>query len=142
LLVDGQVFQPDGETPAPNVVVFAYQTDLNGLYSPRGAAAQTWRLKGWARTGGDGRFRFRTIRPSAYPNRSEPAHIHFTVETVDFGRQWVPTLVFADDPLVGDQARRQAAAAGRFGSVAQVLEDEHGLARVEIWIRLKTRPDF
>ncbi len=142
LIVDGQVYQPDGMTAAPNVIVFAYQTDRDGLYAPPRAAAGTWRLRGWARTGPDGRFRFRTIRPGVYPDRSEPAHIHFTVESSAYGRQWAPTLMFADDPLVSDLARRRSRAAGRFGPVAELVGGGHGMARVELAIRLKTRPDF
>lgn len=139
LAVHGQVFQPDGATPAPNVVVFAYQTDAAGLYS-RPGDAEEWRLKGWATTDADGRFEFATIRPGPYPGRTEPAHIHMTVESRTFGRQWAE-LLFADDPLVTAAVRDRSAWAGRFGFVRPVRV-EAGIGHVEIAVRLKRTSDF
>ena len=100
LVVDGRVVEPDGETPAPGVVVFAYQTDRDGIYFSDGRPGSPWRLQGWARTDADGRFTFRTIRPGPYPGRHVPAHIHFAVESPKHGRQWTDSLRFADDPLL------------------------------------------
>lgn len=142
LVVEGRVVAPDGSTPAAGVIVFAYQTDRTGLYAPEGTPSGTWRLKAWALTDAEGRFRFRTIRPGPYPSGSEPEHIHFTLEDGTYGRQLAPTLHFADDPLVTDEDKRAAAAAGRFGNVAVLRRDAQGRALVAFEIRLKTRPDF
>src|SRR5207302_7425815 len=65
----------------------------------------------------DGRYRFKTIKPAAYPagpNRMRPAHIHFQVS----GRQdkIITQMYFADDPYnktdpflksVGGQERQE-----------------------------------
>lgn len=140
LIVDGQVFEPDGATPAVDVVVFAYHTDLDGLYSRPGEPG-VWRLHGWVRTDGSGRFRFHTVRPAPYPDRSEPAHIHVTLDSPVHGRQWTRSLLFADDPLVGARERAESSAAGRFGNVCGVRMRE-GVARVQIALRLKASADF
>jgi protocatechuate 3,4-dioxygenase, beta subunit len=141
LVIHGRVFQPDGKTPAPNVVVFAYHTDRDGLYVPPGRPRATWRLRGWARTDGEGRFEFRTIRPGVYPSRSESAHVHVTLESPDYGRQWTSSLRFADDALVDVSERRQSASAGRFGPVRDVTMRD-GVAYVDFFVRLKTKADF
>jgi protocatechuate 3,4-dioxygenase beta subunit len=141
LVVHGQVFSPDGKTPAPGVVVFAYQTDRDGLYFSEDRPGSAWRLQGWARTDGEGRFELRTIRPGPYPDRSEPAHIHLTLQSPVHGRQWTRSLRFADDPLVTPEEKARSASEGRFGRVREVqLKD--GVAHVEVFLKLKTAPDF
>ncbi|MGD8375733.1 MAG: hypothetical protein PVF68_06295 [Acidobacteriota bacterium] len=139
LVIHGRVFAPDGETPVPDVIVFAYHTDRHGKYS--GADGTSWRLRGWARTGAAGRFELHTIRPGPYPGRRVPAHVHFTFEDPVRGRQLSPSLRFADDPLVGAEERKRSTAAGRFGSVCDV-EMKDGVVHVTFRVRLKPRPDF
>ena len=77
LIVRGQLLNGDG-SPAAGAVVFAYQTDRGGLYDRRENGPHSWRLRGWVKTGADGRFTFETIRPGSYPNSNNPPHIHFT----------------------------------------------------------------
>lgn len=33
LLITGTIFKRDGRTPAPNVILYYYHTDINGLYA-------------------------------------------------------------------------------------------------------------
>ena len=82
LLVRGVVRRADG-TPAAGVVVYAYHTGPEGRYAG-GAGETQWarrhgRLRGWVKTGPDGRYQFRTVKPGPYPDRTEPAHVHLTV---------------------------------------------------------------
>ena len=77
LVVRGQVLGLAGAAAA-DVVVFAYQTDKDGLYDTRENGPHSWRLRGWAKTDRDGRFTFETIRPGSYPNSNNPPHVHFT----------------------------------------------------------------
>jgi protocatechuate 3,4-dioxygenase beta subunit len=143
LLVEGRVFQPDGTTAAADVVVFAYQTDRDGLYASPRQPGIPWRLKGWARTDADGQFGFRTIRPGTYRNRSQPAHIHLTVESPTYGRQWAPSILFEDDPLVSSAERVKSEEAGIFGHVCGVtVEAGSRVAHVWYCIKLKENPDF
>lgn len=141
LVILGQVFDPDG-TPAEGVVVHAYHRDRDGFdFGPDDKALTTWRLQGWVVTDPEGRFEFRTIRPAPDHLGREGAHIHFTLESNDYGRQWAPTVYFADDPLVSSDERRRSEAAGKFGWVPEV-ETENGVQQVRVMIRLKADPDF
>lgn len=130
LLIHGRVYLPDGVTPAPDVVVFAWQTDQRGVYNERGKSG--WRIRGWAETDAEGRFAFRTIRPGAYPGGSTPEHVHFTVDGPDLPRRWTSALHFADDPHVSANEKKESEAAGRFGSVRPVRVGAGGVEVVEI----------
>src|SRR5258708_8260265 len=66
LIVAGQVFMPDGKTPASGVTVYAYNTDAEGYYGIARAEYPP-RIYGWMRTDPAGRFDLRTIRPASYP---------------------------------------------------------------------------
>lgn len=118
LVIHGRVYKSDGASPAAGVVVFAYQTDAQGLYNARGARG--WRLRGWARTDAQGRFEFHTIRPAAYPGTRTPAHVHMTIDGPGLPRRWTPDLNFLDDPFLTTREKQASARAGKFGSVARV----------------------
>lgn len=140
LVIHGLVVDPDGAAPVANAIVFAYHTDGTGVYFRPGENDRPWRLKGWTRTDANGRFEFATIRPAPYPNRRTPAHVHLTVETPRYGRQYAG-LLFADDPLVSLDERTKSDAAGRFGQVLRV-QQEGPAQQVRLTIRLKARGDF
>ncbi|HYI13576.1 MAG TPA: hypothetical protein VEK57_31330 [Thermoanaerobaculia bacterium] len=122
LVVHGRVVQADGKTPVPDLVVFAYQTDNQGVYNTRGESG--WRLRGYARTDKEGRFEFHTIRPASYPSSRIPAHIHLTVDGPRLPRRWAPELRFADDPFVSASEKRESTALGAFGPVRPVTVRE------------------
>ena len=73
LRISGTIFQPDGK-PAEGIVLFIYHTDATGSYNEKDDASHP-RLKGWMKTGADGRYEFRTIKPTPYPHRTTPARI-------------------------------------------------------------------
>ena len=55
-------------------------------------------------TDADGRYRFTTIKPGAYPwgnhhNAWRPAHIHFSLFGQAFTQRLVTQMYFPDDPL-------------------------------------------
>src|SRR5262249_39181091 len=115
LVVTGQVFAPDGTTPAANVIVYAYQTDATGHY--QNDAAGLGRLHGWVQTDAQGRFEFQTIRPAAYPGRTVAAHIHFHIYGGGYPLQWTEELMFADDPLLRADQKESSAALGKFANI-------------------------
>jgi protocatechuate 3,4-dioxygenase, beta subunit len=97
-------------TPVAGVVLYFHQTDARGIY-PRPPGAQPkdfayWHgtLRGWLRTDRQGRYSLRTTRPGAYPNGSEPAHIH-VYGLMPKGRQgfYLSDFVFEGDPLLTDR---------------------------------------
>lgn len=92
------MYRTDGRTPASDVVIYAYQTNADGLYAG-GSNASEWsrrhgRLRGWARTDAEGDYVFSTIKPGIYPDRSEPAHIHLIVQEPGRPPYWIDDVVF------------------------------------------------
>ncbi len=139
LEVSGQVFAPDGVTPAAGVVLYVYHTDASGRYSPLPGGPP--RLRGWMRTDGEGRYRYRTIRPGPYPGRRQAAHVHTQLWGGGHPAQWNQDLLFADDPLLPDAERRRAAASGRFAHVCAAPPDAGGILHCRHDLRLKAAGD-
>lgn len=104
LLLHGTVYAEDGRTPVPGVLLYAYNTNAAGIYPLRDGATGNARrhgyLRGWVVSGADGGYRFLTIRPAAYPTRSEPAHIHMTATPPGGAEQWLDNVLFEGDPLI------------------------------------------
>ena len=84
LLVTGKVYKIDGKTPAPNVIIYYWQTDNKGYYSPKNGmdekAKRHGHIRGWVKTDENGNYSIYTIRPAPYPNRDIPAHIHTSIK--------------------------------------------------------------
>lgn len=140
LVVSGQVMDPDGRRPVSGVVVYAYQTDARGLYTPSGAPRPP-RLRGWARTDGKGRYEFRTIRPAPYPGGGVPAHIHFHLWGAGYPRQWAE-LRFEGTPYVTPSMLEESRRAGRFGGVQPVERAPDGPWRCTFDMRVKRESNF
>lgn len=114
LLVEGMVYAPDGVTPVPGVVVYAYHTDATGLYARAGGVP---RLRGWMKTDARGHYEYRTVRPARYPGAKIPAHVHTQLWGAGYAPQWNKDLEFADDPFVLAPEKAASKAAGRFAWV-------------------------
>lgn len=138
LIVNGRVFQSDGQTPAAGVVLYVYQTDHTGHYSPR--PGEPPRLRGWMKTDAAGAFEYATVRPAPYPGGRIAAHVHTQLWGGGVPQQWNRDLLFADDPALPERDRRESAAAGAFAWVCQpVVRD--GVGRCTHNLRLKTAAD-
>jgi protocatechuate 3,4-dioxygenase beta subunit len=108
--VTGKVLDDNGE-PLTRTLVEIWQCNSAGRYhhdvDQHDAPLDPYfRGGGRVMTDDQGRYRFTTIKPGAYPWRNHPnawrpAHIHFSV----FGRTMLERLVtqmyFPDDPLLG-----------------------------------------
>jgi protocatechuate 3,4-dioxygenase beta subunit len=80
--LSGRILSPSGE-PVRNAVVEIWQVDNNGAYIHSGSSNRDKRDKnfqGFGRfeTGSTGEYRFRTIKPVPYDNRTP--HIHFAID--------------------------------------------------------------
>lgn len=98
LQLRGRVFLPDGVTPAAGIVLYIHHTNSAGLYAD-GAPDTVWsrrhgRLRGWIRTGIDGRYGFDTIKPAPYPSETMPAHIHMFLGEPGRPPYYVDDVVF------------------------------------------------
>jgi protocatechuate 3,4-dioxygenase beta subunit len=119
--ISGIIFQPDGKTPAPNVVLYAYHTDAKGICSPApgatGGARINGHLRGWMKTNDRGEYRFTSIRPAAYPNGRGPAHIHATVKEPDKNEYYIDEYLFDDDPALTREPRSRTEDRGGSGII-------------------------
>lgn len=135
LVVTGTVYGPDGETPAAGVSLYAYHTDAKGVYNEPNDNTNP-RLKATLRTGADGRYELRTIKPAPYPGGGVPAHIHFRLSGGGFPDQRAD-LNFEGDPYLSARAVRHAAERGRFGSIRPLEKGDDGVWRVVFDLKLR-----
>jgi protocatechuate 3,4-dioxygenase beta subunit len=133
LILTGTVYQQDGRTPAAGVIVYAYHTDTTGRYPKQGNeigwGKRHGTLRGWARTGKDGRYTFHTTKPAAYPDGGEPAHIHITVKEPGLTAYFIDDVLFANDTLLTEAVRARQPERGASGIVS--LRDEAGVLIAE-----------
>jgi protocatechuate 3,4-dioxygenase beta subunit len=88
------------------------------------------RLFGYVKTGSDGRYEFRTIRPGGYPQAPIPQHIHMLVTAAgyrDHKCQSTCQLVFADDPRMTPEWHKWAKEGGN--PILNVTRDKDGIQR-------------
>jgi protocatechuate 3,4-dioxygenase beta subunit len=108
ITVSGRVLD-DGGRPIPGALVEVWQANACGRYHhevDQHSAPLDPNFSGAGRclTDGDGRYRFTTIKPGAYPwgnhpNAWRPAHIHFSVFGRAFEQRLVTQMYFPGDPL-------------------------------------------
>jgi len=107
--VSGRVLDEDAR-PVANTVVEIWQANSAGRYihSKDGWDAPldpNFTGAGRVVTDAEGRYRFTTIRPGAYPwgnhkNAWRPAHIHLSLLGPAFATRLVTQMYFPDDPLI------------------------------------------
>jgi protocatechuate 3,4-dioxygenase beta subunit len=114
----GIVFQNDGKTPAPNVLLYYYHTNTEGKYvhkpkekrsMPPNKLGQTHGyIRGWIKTDAEGKYSIYTVRPGTYPTRDEPDHVHITVkEPNNINEYYIDDFVFDDDKLLTTAKRKK-----------------------------------
>src|SRR5690606_16436425 len=109
LKLSGTVYHRDGKTPARDVILYIYHTDRTGIYPKKGNetgwARRHGYIRGWIKTDQSGRYTFYTFRPAAYPDRTEPEHIHLTVKEPDKNEYYLDDFLFEDDPILTQEKR-------------------------------------
>ena len=109
LLVNGNVYNNDGKTPAENIIIYYWHTDDEGLYTAKGVKNNHNHgdLRGWVKTDKKGQFQIYTSRPKPYPNDVLPAHIHLSIKEPNLPNEYyAEDIVFDDDPLLNDYLKR------------------------------------
>ena len=103
LLMTGKVYQLDGKTPAPDVIIYYWHTDDQGWYSSDHQTPEKAKrhgtLRGWVKSDKKGDYQIRTSRPAAYPNENIPQHIHLSIKEPGIPHEYYADLYFDDDPL-------------------------------------------
>ncbi len=121
IIVSGRLLDDRGE-PIAGQLVEIWQTNAAGRYAHDGdqhPAPLDPNFTGAGRclTDDDGRYRFVSIKPGAYPWRNHfnawrPAHIHFSVFGRAFTERLVTQMYFPGDPLLGLDPIYQSVSAG------------------------------
>lgn len=109
ILVYGRVLEETGRG-VPDTLIEIWQANAGGRYRHRREgyiAPLDPNFGGCGRTltGDDGSYRFRTVRPGAYPwpngpNDWRPAHIHFSLFGHAFAQRLVTQMYFEGDPMI------------------------------------------
>ena len=109
IIVTGRVLDED-DRPVPNTLIEVWQANAAGRYAhkiDRWDAPLDANFTGAGRALSDveGRYRFITSRPGAYPWRNHdnawrPAHIHFSLFGQAFATRLVTQMYFPGDPLL------------------------------------------
>jgi protocatechuate 3,4-dioxygenase, beta subunit len=108
IIVTGRVLDRDGR-PVRSTLVEVWQANAAGRYHhdiDRHPAPLDPNFSGAGRclTNDEGRYRFVTVKPGAYPWRNQPnawrpAHIHFSIFGRAFTNRLVTQMYFPGDPL-------------------------------------------
>lgn len=141
LLITGTVYQLGGKIPAPNVIIYYWQTDNNGYYSPKeGMEEQAKRhghIRGWVKSDINGKYSIYTIRPAPYPNDVMPAHIHTSIKEPNIDDEYyIDEFVFDDDILLTGEKRKALENRGGSGILRVLIDKERQIAEHNIILGL------
>lgn len=108
IIVTGRVLDEDGR-PVPHTLVEIWQANAAGRYvhirdQHPAPLDPNFTGAGRALTDAEGRYRFVTVKPGAYPWRNHhnawrPAHIHFSLFGPSFLSRIITQMYFPGDPL-------------------------------------------
>ena len=109
MIVSGRVLDEGGK-PVPNALMEMWQANASGRYRhlvDNHDAPLDPNFTGFGRvvTDTQGNYRFKTIKPGAYPWRNHfnawrPAHLHFSLFGQGFAQRLVTQMYFPGDPLL------------------------------------------
>jgi protocatechuate 3,4-dioxygenase beta subunit len=135
MLISGTVYETDGKTPSPNVLIYLYHTDIEGYYG-RGNEHKHGRYRGWMLTDKQGKFEFETIKPAPYPVNRFAAHIHMTVTTKTMREDSIDSILFEGDKLISPMEREMAGKKGGFNPILKLEKNANGIWRATRDIQL------
>lgn len=127
LKITGTVFKNDGKTPAEDIILYIYHTNRQGIYETKGNetgwAKRHGFIRGWVKTDEEGKYTFYTFRPAAYPDGSEPEHIHLTIKEPDKNEYYLDDYLFDDDPILTPSTRNRLNNRGGSGIMKPITEN-------------------
>ncbi len=109
IIVSGRVLD-ENRKPVPNTVIEIWQANAAGRYIHKkdgwdAPLDPNFTGAGRVITDAEGRYRYITVRPGAYPwsnhyNAWRPSHIHLSLLGPAFATRLVTQMYFPDDPLI------------------------------------------
>lgn len=141
LLITGTIYKLDGKTPAPNVILYYYHTDVNGYYANKeGLDPRVVRhgyIRGWVKSNENGKYAIYTVRPAPYPNENMPAHIHPAIKEPNIDKEYyIDEFVFDDDKLLTGEKRRAMENRGGSGILRVLVSGDLQIAEHNIILGL------
>jgi len=141
LLVTGTIYKLDGKTPASNVILYYYHTDINGVYADkRGLDRRVVKhgyIRGWVKSDANGKYAIYTVRPAPYPNTDFEAHIHPTIKEPEIDKEYyIDEFVFDDDTLLTGAKRKRLENRGGSGVLRLFAKDSIQVAEHNIILGL------
>ena len=140
IIVTGRVLDSDGRA-VPDTLIEIWQANAAGRYAHRvddhpAPLDPNFGGTGRCMTDSQGRYRFVTIKPGAYPWRNHlnawrPAHIHFSLFGQAFTQRLITQMYFPGDPLFAQDPI--------FNSVPDPKARERLIARFDLDV---TEPDW
>lgn len=138
MIISGTVYETDGKTPAPNVLIYFYHTDSEGYYNrKRPGEPLHGHFRGWMLTNAQGKYEFSSIIPAAYPERKFAAHVHMTLTGINFKEDSIDSILFEGDELISRQERETAGKKGGFNPIVTLEKGSDGIFRavrnIQLW---------
>lgn len=127
MIISGTVFEADGKTPAPNVLIYLYHTDIEGFYGRKSGEHKHGRYRGWLLTDAKGKYELQTIKPAPYPENRFAAHIHTTLTTKNMQEDWIDSTLFEGDKLISARERETAGNKGGFNPIVKLEKGAGGI---------------
>lgn len=141
LLVTGTIYKLDGKTPAPDVILYYYHTDINGVYAGKqGLDPRVVRhgyIRGWVKSDANGKYSIYTVRPAPYPNTNFEAHIHPAIKEPNIAKEYyIDEFVFDDDQLLTAEKRKKLPNRGGSGILRVLISGDLQIAEHNIILGL------
>lgn len=129
MIIWGTIYLPNGETPAKDAVLSVWQTDAKGYYIAGGGGAGELhpRIHGRMKTGADGKYEFRTIKPGQYPSHTTPAHVHGHISAPDFPEYAIIYYFNGDDLITAKNRTELNNNRGGTPSIIKLIRNSSGV---------------
>ncbi len=141
LLITGTIYKLDGKTPAPDVILYYYHTDITGIYAGKqGLNPRVVRhgyIRGWVKSDINGKYAIYTVRPAPYPNTNFEAHIHPCIKEPNIDKEYyIDEFVFDDDKLLTGEKRKKLPNRGGSGILRVLISGDLQIAEHNIILGL------
>jgi protocatechuate 3,4-dioxygenase beta subunit len=141
LLITGTIYNLDGKTPAPDVILYYYHTDIDGYYANNPDLDQQVErhgyIRGWVKSDKNGKYSIYTVRPAPYPNTDFEAHIHPAIKEPNIEKEYyIDEFVFDDDKLLTGEKRKKLQNRGGSGILSVIEKGDLQIAEHNIILGL------
>ncbi len=141
--LSGIIYKKDGVTPYSGVTLFLYQADAGGYYHRPQEDVFHPRIYGWLKTGKDGRYLIRTVKPAPEVLTPQgPAHIHVHIFGNGMPEHFLHEFWFQGDPGISPQDAKQFGGLGHFSPLITLKKGDDGIGRGTRDVRVRPAPPW